>query len=161
METETPRGPAEKTNDLSWFWDKLDVYLKSQDLKQTRQRRLIIDYFIKLDSHVDAETLHGAIRESGHNIGLATIYRTLNLLKEARLVEQQSFADGRAVFELDKPGNHHDHLVCVDCGTIVEFENEVIETIQRQIAADHGFKLASHRLDLYGHCSKESCSGRA
>src|SRR5690349_14518075 len=109
LQTNTNKG-----KNFEWFWDKLESYLKDQDLKQTKQRKVIIEHFLNLDKHVDADHLHAAIRDSGHNIGLATIYRTLNLLCEAGLIEQQSFADGRAVFEVDKPGTHHDHLVCID-----------------------------------------------
>lgn len=144
----------EKDADFDWFWQKLDRYLSKQELKQTKQRRLIVEHFLKLNSHVDAETLYESVRSRNLNIGLATIYRTLNLLKAAGLVEEQSFADGRAVYEIDRPGDHHDHLVCIGCGKVVEFENATIEDLQRKIAAENGFKLESHRLDLYGRCKK-------
>lgn len=143
-----------KSNNFEWFWDKLDSYLKDQDLKQTRQRRVIVEYLLKMNTHVDAETLHAEIKKEHQNIGLATIYRTLHLLKSAGLVEEQSFADGRAVYEIDHPGTHHDHLICIECGRVVEFQNEMIERLQHQIAAEHGIELTSHRLDLYGRCAK-------
>ena len=146
-----------KGKDFNWFWDKLESYLKAQDLKQTKQRKVIIEHFLNLDTHVDADNLHSAIRDSGHNIGLATIYRTLNLLMEAGLIEQQSFADGRAVFEVDRPGTHHDHLVCLDCGHVIEFENDQVEKIQQDIAEKYGFELRSHRHDLFGSCLKKEC----
>ena len=140
---------------LRWFWDGLDSYLAKNQLKQTRQRRLIVRQFLEMKSHVDAEDLYASVRKDGHSIGLATIYRTLNLLKDAGLAEQNSFADGRAVFEILKPGDHHDHLVCLGCGQVIEFENQQIESIQKQIAKDNNFTLTSHRLDLFGYC--ETC----
>jgi Fur family ferric uptake transcriptional regulator len=149
---------TEKNLEFDWFWQKLDKYLSDQDLKQTKQRRVIVEHFLTLNSHIDAETLYESIRSSNQNIGLATIYRTLNLLKSAGLVEEQSFADGRAVYEIDRPGDHHDHLVCIDCRKVVEFENLTIEKLQREIASQNGFKLESHRLDLYGRCS--DCMGK-
>ena len=143
---------ASEVGDLDWFWDGLNAYLSRNQLKQTKQRKIVVSHFLNLDSHVDAEDLYESVRSEGFNIGLATIYRTLNLLKDAGLVEQRSFADGRAVFEVLKPGNHHDHIVCIDCGRIVEFENEEIEALQKIEASKFGFVLTSHRLELYGRC---------
>jgi len=118
---------------------------------------MIVEYFLRLDTHMDAEALHQIIRRDGHNLGIATIYRTLNLLREAGLVEQKSFADGRSVFEVNTPDEHHDHIVCLDCGLVVEFENEKIEALQRQVAESLNFRLESHRLDLFGHCTFRKC----
>lgn len=146
--------------DLQWFWDSLDAYLARNQLKQTKQRKVIVHHFLNLNNHVDAEELYESVRQEGHNIGLATIYRTLNLLKDAGLVEQSSFADGRAVFELLQPGRHHDHLVCIDCGKIVEFENNSIEELQKKVALEKGFILTSHRLDLFGRCADCRSLGR-
>ena len=137
-----------------WFWDSLASFLARHHLKQTKQRLVIIKNFLKLNRHVDAEVLYVTIRQAGHTIGLATIYRTLNLLKEAGLVEQQQFADGRASFELRVPHLHHDHLICTQCGKIVEFENKEIERLQAQVAAHYQFTLSSHRLELYGLCAR-------
>lgn len=137
---------------LRWFWDGLDAYLVRHQLKQTKQRKVIVNLFLQMDAHVDAESLYAMVRQKGLNIGLATIYRTLNLLRDAELVEQHAFADGRSVFEINRPDAHHDHLLCVGCGKIVEFESEEIEELQRKIAREKGFILSSHRLDLYGNC---------
>lgn len=137
------------------FWSKLDEYLVLKKLKQTNQRKSIVSCFLESAKHVDVEELHSFIRERGHNIGLATVYRTLNLLKEADLVVQHAFSDGRSVFELKDPESHHDHIICKNCGKIDEFENLQIESLQEEVANDHGFKLLSHRLDLFGLC--QSC----
>jgi len=143
-----------------WFWDSLDQYLLQSGLKQTKQRRAIVERFINLKSHVSAERLHADSRDGGLSVGLATIYRTLNLLADAGLVEQKQFGDGHFVYEIRTPGSHHDHLICLDCGAVIEFENEEIERLQEKVAAAHGFQLTSHRLDLFGHCRKEGCVGR-
>lgn len=136
-----------------WFWDALERYLSRHQLKQTKQRTIVVKEFLAMNRHLDAEELYASIRQAGHNIGLATIYRTLNLLREAGLVEQRLFADGRASYELLDPEVHHDHLICTNCGKIVEFEHKEIEKLQEQVARTHHFILSSHRLELYGLCA--------
>lgn len=137
-----------------WLWTKLDSHLASRKLKQTKQRQIIIEAFLGLGGHISAEDLHDHIRGLGNNIGLATIYRTLNLLREAEVVNQKQFADGRAVYEVDAPGSHHDHLICLKCNKVVEFENDEIEALQIKVATENGFKLVSHSLDLFGYCGE-------
>ncbi len=136
----------------AWFFERLDAYLDRMGLKQTQPRRTIIQIFLKLDAHVDAEELHQSVRNEGFEIGLATIYRTLNLLTDAGLVEQKSFQDGRSVFEIADPDKHHDHLICTKCRRMIEFENHKIEVLQEEIAEKYGMELKTHRLDLFGHC---------
>jgi Fur family transcriptional regulator, ferric uptake regulator len=135
-----------------WYLERLDRYLVSQDLKQTRQRRLVVKYFLNSSNHTDAESLYRRLQKDDKNVGLATIYRTLNLLKTAHLAVQHNFSDGRAVFEPLLPNEHHDHLICLNCNVIVEFINDTIEKLQVQEAEDHGFVLQEHRLDLFGYC---------
>mgnify|MGYP001216855334 CR=1 FL=1 len=145
---------SEESQSYEWLWTKLDSYLASRKLKQTKQRQLIIEAFLELGGHISAEDLHDYIRKLGKNIGLATIYRTLNLLKEAQVVNQKQFSDGRAVYEVDPPGSHHDHLVCLKCNKVVEFQNDEIERLQEEVAKENGFVLASHSLDLFGYCEQ-------
>lgn len=160
MDKNKSKNPGGRDS-FRWFWDSLDGYLAVKNLKQTQQRRKLIEIFLKMNTHVSAEELHEAARKAGYNIGLATIYRTLNLLAEADLVEQKSFVDGRHVYEVNMPGEHHDHLICLDCGLVIEFENEEIEKLQEKIAAAHGLELKVHRLDLFGRClDRESCARR-
>jgi Fur family ferric uptake transcriptional regulator len=141
-----------------WFWDKLEQYLAKSQLKQSKQRNFIIEEFLKMNTHVSAEDLYSRLKSTEHNPGLATVYRTLNLLREAGLVDQKQFADGKAVFEVLEPGSHHDHLICVDCHKVIEFSNDEIEALQEEVAARYGFKLTHHSLDLFGHCSE--CRGK-
>ena len=151
LDTDDAKAP------FAWFWQRLDEYLAHHQLKQTKQRRIIIEQFLRLDNHVAAEDLLDSLRASGINIGLATIYRTLNLLAEAKLVEQKSFGEGCFIYEVRMPGKHHDHLICIDCGAVFEFENSQIEDQQDKIASQHDMHLASHRLDLYGRCTRKNC----
>lgn len=143
-----------------WFWRQLNEYLDKQNLKQSKQRNTIIDYLFEMNDHVAAEDLHAYIRDRNHNTGLATIYRTLNLLKEAGLVEQKQFADGKAIFEIVEPDSHHDHLICLDCDRVIEFENDAIEKLQEEVAKKNGLQLSHHRLDLFGHCTVKNCRFR-
>ncbi len=153
--------PKNETPGFAWFWEGLDQYLERMGLKQTQQRRVIVHHFLSIDSHVDADELHRQVNAEGHDVGLATIYRTLNLLTEAGLIEQKSFQDGRSVFEVAHPDSHHDHLICVECRNVVEFEDHEIEALQEAIAEKYGMELKTHRLDLFGRClDKEACDGR-
>ena len=147
---------SQKISSISWFWERLEKHLNAKQLKQTKQRKLIIECFLHLGKHVSAEELYQLIRSKKHNIGLATIYRTLNLLKEAKLVDQNTFGDGRSTFELNQPGYHHDHLFCVKCDHYVEFKDDVIEKRQELLAKTNGFHLISHSHNLYGIC--QECS---
>ena len=150
-----------KPDPFRWFGEALDLYLAKKNLKQTKQRQAIVSLFLSLKTHVSAESLHAAARAAGLDIGLATIYRTLNLLTEAGLTEQKQFGEGHVLYEVVQPGAHHDHLICLDCGKVLEFENAEIERLQQKVAAIHEFKLTSHRLDLFGHCLKKACKNRA
>jgi Fur family ferric uptake transcriptional regulator len=153
--------PKNETFGFAWFWEGLDQYLEKTGLKQTQQRKIIVQAFLEINSHVDADELHRRVVAEGHEIGLATIYRTLNLLTEAGLIEQKSFQDGRSVFEVAHPGSHHDHLICTECGYVIEFEDEEIESLQVTIAKKYGIELKSHRLDLYGRClDRSACDSR-
>jgi Fur family ferric uptake transcriptional regulator len=154
------RTGTKKADTYRWFWEALDSYLARKNLKQTKQRKAIIELFIQLNRHLSAEELHEAARKDGQNVGLATIYRTLNLLSDAGLAEQKSFGEGRFVYEVSTPGEHHDHLICIDCGAVIEFENDEIEKLQERVANVHEFKLTAHRLDLFGHCLKTNCDRR-
>jgi Fur family ferric uptake transcriptional regulator len=138
---------------FQWFWDRLDQYLAKAQLKQSRQRNYIIEEFLQLDSHVSAEDLYSRLKNTEHNPGLATVYRTLNLLKEAGLVDQKQFADGKSVFEVLDPKSHHDHLICVSCHKVQEFANEEIEALQKQVANRYNFRLTHHTLDMFGLCA--------
>lgn len=145
---------------FAWFWNKLTAHLAARNLKQTGPRREVIEFFLNARPHLSAEELHALMKKAGSRASIATIYRTLNLLKDAGLVEQRSFIDGQAVFEILDPENHHDHLVCINCNAVTEFHNPIIEQQQVEIARQHGFELSSHHHVLYGQCRDKNCPRR-
>jgi len=129
--------------------------LRKAGLKVTLPRLRILSILEKADSHhLSAEELHRILYETGEDIGLATVYRVLTQFVEAGLVIRHNFEGGHSVFELDS-GEHHDHLVCVKCGRVEEFFDEVIEQRQKVIAGKAGFQITDHSLNLYGIC--EAC----
>ena len=135
--------------------------LKQAGLKVTLPRMKILDILQdNQDSHLSAEDIYKALLNSGEEVGLATVYRVLTQFESAGLVKRHNFEGGQAVFELDQ-GEHHDHILCLDCGRIEEFVDASIETRQQKIASDLGFKLSEHSLILYGHCTKKNCPYRA
>jgi Fur family ferric uptake transcriptional regulator len=116
----------------------------------TRQREAILDLFLETEEHLTSDEIHGRVAEVDPSVSLSTVYRTLKLFVEAGIASERRFHDGVTRFEVRQP--HHDHLICLRCGKIVEFENDEIERLQVSIAAQHGFWLVSHRHDLYGEC---------
>lgn len=101
--------------------------------------------------HQSAEDIYRALRDDGEDIGLATVYRVLTQFEAAGLVDRHHFESGQAVFELNEKG-HHDHIVCVSCGKVEEFYDELIESRQREVASDKGYEVTDHSLTLYGKC---------
>lgn len=132
--------------------------LKEAGLKTTVPRLRVLSVLEgHSGEHMSAEDVYLALHQSGDDVGLATIYRVLTQFEAAGLVVRHQFESGGAVFELDS-GEHHDHLVCVDCGKVIEFLDQAIEKRQEKIAEEYGFELEDHNLTLYGHCSE--CQGR-
>lgn len=130
-----------------------ESYLIRLGLRQTRQRRIVLDALLCLGSHVAAETVAAEARRRDASIGLATVYRSLQLLVGAGLVAERTFDKERAHFELIDPDRtHHDHLICTQCGKIIEFFDEDLEALQERIAQRLGFRLTDHRMELYGDC---------
>lgn len=118
-------------------------------LKMTGQRRLIARVLSESADHPDVEELYRRAARIDPRISLATVYRTVRVLEEADIVERHEFRDGRARYE-EAAGDHHDHLVDVDTGEVIEFRNDEIEELQRRIAEGLGYRLVDHRLALYG-----------
>jgi Fur family ferric uptake transcriptional regulator len=138
---------------------QLSEYLAGQGLKSTSQRDTILKAFVDAGRHLSAEELYGRIKKEHPHIGYATVYRTLKLLAEAGMAEERRFEDGYTRYEYRaSEGGHHDHLICTQCGEIVEFENERIETLQADVARKNGFLVQSHKLEIYGLCGK--CQSR-
>jgi len=126
-------------------------YLEEHGLKHTKQREAILEVFLGAKGHVTSEEIYQAVREQYPHIGFTTVYRTLKLLCDAGVANERHFDDGVARYEIEH--EHHDHLVCLKCGKIVEFECAMIEATQDEIAARYGFRVLRHRHELYGHCA--------
>ena len=130
-------------------------FLEKKDLKLTSQRRTILRQALH-DGHFSAEKLLDFSKKEDPTISKATVYRTLALLKEAKILEEQDFGDGKKLYERAQGRRHHDHFICIRCGDIIEFENDAIEKLQDNEAKRHDFKIVYHSLKLFGFC--DSCS---
>ena len=115
----------------------------------TGQRRVIARVLSDADDHPDVEELYNRSSKVDNNISIATVYRTVRLFEEAGLLDRHDFGDGRARYE-EASSEHHDHLIDVETGKVIEFHDETIEELQRQIATKLGYKLVGHRMELYG-----------
>jgi len=122
-------------------------------LRMTDQRRIIAQVLSEATDHPDAEEVYTRASEKDPKISLATVYRTVRLFDEAGIIETHDFRDGRARYELAE-GEHHDHLIDVQTGDVIEFVNEEIEKLQEKIADELGYELVDHRMELYGRKKK-------
>lgn len=143
--------------EIDSFLETYKAYLSKHQLKFTNQRRVIISEFLKTGGHVSAEELFRLVKKKDPELGLASVYRTINSLVEAGLAVERRFLDRTSVYEISEPGRHHDHLICMRCRKIFEFENEKIEALQKEVAEGLGFSLQDHKLELYGYCQKPNC----
>lgn len=131
--------------------------LKDAGLKITSPRKKIFEVLQQPENaHLTAEDVYKYLLERNEEIGLATIYRVLNQFDDAGIVTRHHFEGGKSVFELANQ-EHHDHLVCLDCGKVIEFTDELIEQQQNLIAEKYNIKLTHHSLYLYGHCNNKNC----
>ncbi len=136
-------------------------FIQTRGLKTTKQRNTIVSVFFNLKGHVSVEELLREVKAVNPRIGYATVYRTLHLLVESSLVEERRFGDGLARYEGHSEVEHHDHMICQNCGQISEFYNPQLEALQEKLAAEHEFTIHRHRLELYGTCADpESCNNR-
>ena len=127
--------------------------LRNAGLKATLPRLKILELFEKsVDRHLSAEDVYKVLLNAGDDVGLATVYRVLTQFEDAGLLIRHHFESGKAVFELNQ-GDHHDHIVCVKCGTVEEFYDEEIERRQQEAAESRGFKMQEHSLMIYGVCA--------
>ncbi len=129
----------------------LTQYLEDHNLKHTRQREAVLEVFLDATGHITSEEIYNSVRKTHENIGYTTVYRTMKLLCDAGLATERHFDDGITRYEIEH--EHHDHLVCLRCGKIIEFECSMIEAAQLEIAARYGFRVLRHRHELYGHCA--------
>jgi Fur family transcriptional regulator, ferric uptake regulator len=128
---------------------KIEDLCVKKGLRMTDQRRVIARVLSEADDHPDVEQVHRRANQIDSRISIATVYRTVRLFEEASILERHDFGDGRARYE-EVPEAHHDHLIDVESGKVIEFRNEQVERLQREIAEKLGFKLVDHRLELFG-----------
>lgn len=134
--------------------------LKKAGLKITLPRLKILEMLQQPENqHISAEDVYKLLIEQGEEIGLATVYRVLNQFDDAGILNRHHFEGGKSVFEISQK-EHHDHLVCLKCGKVIEFEDPIIEQRQEEIAKEHNIKLTHHSLYLYGECTDEDCEGK-
>jgi len=134
--------------------------LKNTGLKATQPRLKSLDVFHRGRlRHMTAEDVFRVLLEERSDIGLATVYRVLMQFEQAGILNRSNFEGGKAVYELNE-GQHHDHLVCLDCGKVEEFYDAEIEQRQQAVAQTKGFRIADHALSLYAHCTKTPCPHR-
>ena len=134
------------------------AYLAQNRLKRSEQREVILDVFLRSDSHLSVDDLLQMVQKKRSDIGRTTVYRTLKLLQSAGLA-QELVLQGQTRFEREYKRHHHDHFICKSCGAIFEFSNDEIERIQEEIASDLGFVIDGHRHQIFGYCHK--CTERA
>jgi Fur family transcriptional regulator, ferric uptake regulator len=142
------RSPPESTK------APLRAFLKQKGLHESKVRDSIVDTFLATNEHVSLETLLEKVRKKSPNVGFATVYRTMKLLVEAGLAHERDFGARASLYEVAQDREHHDHLVCEGCGTVVEFVNAQIEDQQEKVARKHGFTLRRHRHELFGLCQR-------
>ena len=130
--------------------------LKSKEYKLTPQRMEILKVFMEnSDGHVSTEELYSLVKKKNADIGLATVYRTLDLLAELGILMKMDFGDGKARFELsDREVHHHHHLICLNCGKVEEFDLDLLEAVEENIENSTGFEIVDHRLKFYGYCGE-------
>jgi Fur family ferric uptake transcriptional regulator len=128
-------------------------HIQKTGLKRTAQRDLILQVFLRTEKHLSSEDLYRLVQKEDPNIGQTTVYRTLKLLTEAGLAREVRFGDGRTHYEHNYKHQHHDHMICMECGEIIEFYSEELEAIQEAMAAKHRFEVRQHLLRILGICA--------
>lgn len=129
-------------------------YLKGKRMRCTKQRNLILDYFLKNEGHKCADEIFLNLHKTNQELGASTVYRTVKLLKEAALAREVNFTGRRRRFEHEYDHPHHDHLICLKCGKTQEFCEPDIEELQNNIVKKYGFVPKNHKMEIYGYCRK-------
>jgi len=144
-----------KTVEYTQLLNDFKALLKKNSLKFTIQREVILETLYNSDEHLTPESLHHLIQDKHPNLktGIATVYRTLALLEESSMVTSLSFGAQGKKYELGAK-NHHDHMICTECGSITEFVDEQIENRQHKIAEELGFEMTDHSMQIYGNCKE-------
>jgi Fur family ferric uptake transcriptional regulator len=129
-------------------------HIQAAGLRRTAQRDLILDTFLSTEEHLTSEDLYTLVRRQDPNVGQTTVYRTLKLLTDAGLAREVRFGDNKTYYEHHYNHEHHDHMICTECGQVIEFYSPDIESLQDEMADNFGFKPTHHSLRLWGICAR-------
>lgn len=132
----------------------LDEHIQAAGLRRTGQRELILEIFLETEEHLTSEDLYLLVHKHDDTIGLTTVYRTLKLLTEAGLAREVRFGDNKTYYEHHYNHDHHDHMICTQCGRVIEFFSAEIEALQDEMADKFGFKPTHHSLRMWGLCDE-------
>jgi len=127
-------------------------HIQKAGLRHTAQRDLILEIFLRTEEHLSSEDLYWLVHKEDSSVGHTTVYRTLKLLTDAGLAREVRFGDGKTYYEHHYNQEHHDHMICTECGTVVEFFSPEIEDLQEKVATQYGFKLTHHSMRILGLC---------
>lgn len=138
------------------FQNEREVFLEhiqKAGLRKTTQRDLILEIFLRTEEHLSSEDLYRLVQKEDRNVGHTTVYRTLKLLTDAGLAREVRFGDGKTYYEHHYNHEHHDHMICTDCGMVIEFFSPELEALQETMAEKFDFKLTHHSLRILGVCA--------
>ena len=127
-------------------------YLKKNRLLCSKQREQILDIFLKTEKHLSINELYDLVRKENPRIGLATVYRTMELLRSTGLASKVDFGEGEKYYEHKYRHKHHHHLICLECGRIIEIASKKLQQVQKQLAKKHGFTISSDTMKIFGIC---------
>lgn len=131
---------------------KFKEILKQKKLRNTKQRRQILEAFFSTEGHISVDELYSILKKTNSKIGYATVYRTLKLLKDLKIAEGIKVDNQKILYEHKHENKHHDHLLCVKCNKFIEITSEEIENLQEKIARNYDFETLDHKLIIYGIC---------
>ena len=154
MSSEERNG--KEVNQLEHNIDTLKKKLYDRECKLTHQRRVIMEIFSEnTKNHLSAEDVYAEVKKTHPEIGFATIYRTLDLFAELDILQKIDFGDGRARYEFSQSDvHHHHHLICLKCHAVAEFDDDLLDSLEAEIARKSGFKIVDHQLKFYGYCER-------
>lgn len=136
---------------------QLRQMFREREYKLTPQRQIILQVFVdNRDKHLSAEDVHNIVRQQSNDIGLATVYRTLELLSDLDILQKMDFGDGRSRYEMNEAStpHHHHHLICLFCGKVIEFEDDLLDELENKIAQSSNFTVVNHQVKFYGYCQE-------
>ena len=149
-------GRMTTNRDVEQIRDKLE----EKGYRLTPQRQAVLETFlVNPDRHLSADDVYSIVKATNPEIGVATVYRTLELFRELHIISEQDFGQGMSRYECASDNSHHHHIVCLACGRVWEFNNATLERVERQLAKDHDFEVVGHNLQLFGYC--KDCRSKA